>query len=301
MKKRVFSRDPMYNSTADLTMDMTVGLICMVIVLFCLYPFLYTISLSISNAMAVTRGEVKLLPVGFTTAAYGMLLRHPNLINSYGNTIFYTVAGTAWSLVITTMAAYALAKRRFPGKKFFNYFVLFPMLFNGGLIPLFLVVVKLYLFDTRMALIVVGAVSVWNLIILKTFMQSIPLSLKESAKMDGAGDWFIFRKIYIPISKPAISIIALFYAVARWNDFFSALIFLNNEKKFPVQLIIYQLVATADDQLSKAISMSSGAANFTPLSFKAAVVVVTMFPVMVIYPFIQKYFTKGMMIGAIKG
>lgn len=132
-------------------------------------------------------------------------------------------------------------------------------------------------------------------------MQSISISLKESMRMDGANDWTIFIKLYIPLSKPAISIITLFYAVGRWNDFFTALIYLVDEKKFPVQLIIRSMVVSMDDAMGSAIATSSGAGQYTPLSFRSAVVVVTMFPVMVIYPFIQRYFTKGIMIGAVKG
>jgi ABC-type glycerol-3-phosphate transport system permease component len=206
------------------------------------------------------------------------------------------------------MASFVMAKRRFPGKKFLSYFLLIPMLFGGGLIPTFLVVVGVGLYNTAASQIILNCISVWNIMIMRTFMQSIPLSLKESARIDGAGDWTIFTRIYVPMCTAVIAIIGLFIAVAKWNDFFSALIYLDDEKKFPVQLVIYQLLITAEDKLNKAISMGStqvGAAgsvhNYTALSFKAAVVVVTMFPIMVIYPFIQKYFTKGMMIGAIKG
>jgi putative aldouronate transport system permease protein len=298
----------MYNSGSDLLMDVIVGIICLIVVSFCLFPFVYTLSLSISNPLRVIRGEVKLFPKGFSVSAYRFLFQHPNLVNSYKNTIIYTVLGTAYSLIVTGMAAFVMAKRSFPGKKFLGYYLLIPMLFGGGLIPTFLVVVGLGLYNTYASQIIVGGVSIWNLIIMRTFMQSIPISLKESARMDGAGDWAIFTKIYIPMCTAVIAIIGLFYAVGRWNDFFSALIYLEDERKYPVQLVIYQLLITAEDKLNAAISMGAtkiGAAgsaqNFTSLSFKAAVVVVTMFPVMAVYPFIQKYFTKGMMIGAIKG
>ncbi len=301
LTKKSLYRKPMFSSKEDVFLDTIIIVLCVFIGCICLYPFIYTISVSFSDSVAVTKGQVWLLPKGINLNSYKMLLKHPNLVNSYANTIFYTAAGTLWSMIMTTMAAFALSKRYLIGKTFFSYYIVFTMIFSGGLIPTFLVVTKLGLYNSRAAIILVGAMSAWNLIIMRTFMQSIPVSLKESARIDGANDWTIFLKIYLPLSKPAISIVTLFYAVAIWNDFFSSLIYLYDESKFPVQLIIRSLVVTMNDAMGSSIASSSSAGQFAPLSFKSAVVVVTMFPIMVIYPFIQKYFAKGIMVGAVKG
>ncbi len=301
LTKKSLYRKPMFSSKEDIFLDTIIIVLCIFIGCICLYPFIYTISVSLSDSVAVTKGQVWLLPKGINLNSYKMLLKHPNLANSYANTIFYTAAGTLWSMIMTTMAAFALSKRNLIGKTFFSYYIVFTMIFSGGLIPTFLVVTKLGLYNSRAAIVLVGAMSAWNLIIMRTFMQSIPVSLKESARIDGANDWTIFLKIYLPLSKPAISIVTLFYAVAIWNDFFSSLIYLYDESKFPVQLIIRSLVVTMNDAMGSSIATSSSAGQFAPLSFKSAVVVVTMFPIMVIYPFIQKYFAKGIMVGAVKG
>lgn len=300
-RSRLKRSSPTYSAASDRVVDTILTVLALLIIAVCLYPFIYMLSLSVSDAVSVTKGEVHLLPKGLNFNAYKQLLKHPDLMRSFLNTLFYTIVGTAWSMFMTTLAAYALAKRDLPGKRFFNFFIVFTMIFSAGLIPTFLVVNKLGLYNTRAAIILVGAFSPWNLIVLRTYMQSLPVSLKESARIDGASEFYIFRKIYLPLSKPAVATIMLFYAVARWNDYFHALVYLIDTDKMPVQMIIRGLVITMNDALGSTIAVSGNANAYSPQSFRAAVIIVTMLPILCLYPFIQKYFTKGMMVGSVKG
>jgi len=294
-------RNIYYNSTFDRMIDTFVYSLSIVIIAVTLYPVLYTVALSFSNRIAVESGQVWLYPVNITFASYLLVFRHPLIIPAYFNTIFYTVAGTTYSLFLTAMGGYVLSRRDLIGRNFFTFLITFTMLFSGGLIPTFLVVSRLGLYDTIWAILLTGAISQWNLIIVRTSMKAIPTSLEESAKIDGASHWQVFTRIYIPLSKPVLATIGLFYAVGRWNDFFTALIYLNRSKLFPVQLVIRGLLTGMDTMNVEQSMVGGGVGSFTPTTFKAAVVVVTMLPIMCVYPFIQKYFVKGVMIGAIKG
>ncbi|WP_135550022.1 carbohydrate ABC transporter permease [Paenibacillus cymbidii] len=273
----------------------------LVIAALCIYPVLYTFSVSISASVAVASNEVVLWPIGFSTTGYKLALEHPNFLQSYANSIFYTFVGTLYSLILTIFAAYVLARKGLIGRNFFMFMIAFTMLFHGGLIPYVLVVKDLGLLDTRAALIIPGAVAVYLLIIMRTVFQSMPESMEEAAKIDGAGDLRILFQIVIPLNRPVIATVALFYAVSRWNDFFSGLIFLTEKDLFPLQLIVRDLVVSMSDNFVKDAMQTREYGGMTPMGLRCAVIFLSMLPLLVTYPFLQKYFVKGVMIGAIKG
>lgn len=294
-------RKAMYASGSDRVLDAVVYGICILVIMVTLYPMLYVVSLSFSARTAVEKGQVMFWPVDFTLASYELLTDHPLLLPSYLNTVFYTVVGAGYSLLLTVMGAYTLAKRDLPGNRLFALLITFTMLFSGGLIPTFLLVDQLGLYNTRAAIILPSAVSVMYLFIMRTAYRGIPMALEESAVLDGANDLQLLWHVYLPLSKASIATIALFYAVGRWNEFFNALIYLTDDQLFPVQLVIRGLLISMSDAMTYGSTFNAEAAKMSPLSFRAAVIVVTILPIMVVYPFVQKYFVSGVMIGAIKG
>lgn len=305
MKRLSRSGPALYNSVQDKILDAAILCISALLMVITLYPVLYTAGLSFSGKLEVENGLVWLCPVGFTLDAYKLVFKHPLIPLAYLNTILYTLVGTFYSLALTVVGGYVLSRRTLPGRNMFMFIITFTMLFSGGLIPTFMVISQMGLFDTFWALIIPCAISPWNLIIMRTSMQSIPASLEESAKIDGANYWTVFWRIFLPLSKSVVATIGLFYAVGKWNDYFNALIYLNNQRLFPVQLVIRALLTGMDAMNTTAtnngVQMVGGSTNYTPVTFKAAVVVVTMLPILCVYPFIQKYFVKGVMVGAIKG
>jgi putative aldouronate transport system permease protein len=221
---------------------------------------------------------------------------------SYLNTVIYTVFGATYSMILTTFGAFALSRRNLIGKNLMMFLIFFTMIFSGGMIPTYLVVVALGLYNSYAAIIFPCAVSAYYLIVMRTFMQQVPYSMEESAKIDGANDFTVLFRIYLPMSIPVLATIGLFYAVDRWNDWFSAMLYLSSTSLYPVQLVIRNLLITMTDNLvNQKVSQGSGVSTFTPTGFKCAVIVVTIVPIIAVYPFLQKYFVKGVMIGAIKG
>ncbi|NLG25149.1 MAG: carbohydrate ABC transporter permease [Clostridiales bacterium] len=295
-------RNALYNSPADRALDAIVYAASVLLIAVTLYPLIYVVAISFSSRLPLEQGRVYLWPIDFTWAAYLKVFTHPLLARSYGNTLIYAIGGTAYSMVLTILGAYGCAKRGMPGRNFFTFFITFTMLFSGGLIPTFLTVNRLGLFNTMWALLLPCAVSPWNMIVIRTAMLGVPASLEESAVIDGANDLSVLWHIHYPLSLASIATIALFYLVGRWNDYFSALIYLNNSSLFPVQLVIRGLLVSMTDTITFANAQTSNEAlAFSPLAFKGAVVVITTLPIMCVYPFLQRYFVKGMMIGAIKG
>lgn len=295
-------------SREDKIVDIFVYLIMLGVLIITLYPVIYQVSLSLSSAKAVNRREVWLWPVGLNFENYALILKHEYLPGSFLNSVFYTTASTSYSMILTIFGAFALSRKKYFGRDAIMMMIAFTMIFSGGLIPTFLLVKSLGMYGSRLAMIIPLAVSPFYLITMRTSMLQIPDSIEESAKIDGANDIVIMFKIIIPMSIPVIIAIALFYAVAVWNDFFTALIYLNEKKHYPMQLIARELLVTFDDQTfhrAKSAVMDSSRTgsvrNITPGGFRAAVVVVIILPLMIVYPFLQKYFIKGVMIGAIKG
>ncbi|WP_020616492.1 carbohydrate ABC transporter permease [Paenibacillus daejeonensis] len=264
-----------------------------------LYPMWYVLVSSFSDAYAIASSRVTFWPVGFNFNAYKLVFEDARIWEAYGNTLFYVGAGTAINLVLTTLGAYPLSRRNLDGKSFFMAFIVFTMFFSGGLIPAYLNVRELGLFDTRWALLLPGAISAFNLIVMRTFFQGIPDSLIESGKIDGANDIKILLRIVLPLSMPVIAVMTLFYAVGHWNSWFAAMIYLQDRSLYPLQLILREILIQSSAQ-----NMLSGATQDEVFriseSIKFATIIVATLPILVIYPFLQRYFVKGVMIGAIK-
>jgi putative aldouronate transport system permease protein len=264
-----------------------------------LYPFLYVLAASLSEQTYIMKGSVSILPKGLNIEAYKMVFENPMIGRAYLNTIFYTVAGTAINLLLTVCGAYPLSRARFPGKKFFMFLVTFTMFFGGGMIPTFLVVRNLHMYNTIWAMLLPGAISTWNLIIMKTFFQQIPASLEESALIDGTNEIQALFWIILPLSLPSLATIGLFYAVGHWNGFFSALIYLKDKELFPLQILLRQIVI--QNQTDDMMTDINQGRELISESIKFATIIVATLPILVVYPFIQKYFVKGVMVGAVKG
>ena len=267
-----------------------------------LYPFLFVLSMSISDPVAVARREVFLLPKGFSLAAYRTVLSDPVVIRSYYNTLWYTAVGTALNLVFTVMAAYPLSKRNFSARGVLMFLIVFTMFFSGGLIPLFVLVVKLGLYGTRWAIVIPTLIATFNLIICRTFFQTLPEDLFESARIEGAGEWRIVWKIVLPLSKPIVAVLVLFYGIAHWNSFFPALLYLPKADLQPIQIYLRRvLIQASPEAVQQFETGEAGEGIMAMVQIKFAVMIVAMLPILLLYPFLQKYFVKGVLIGALKG
>ena len=276
----------------------TLFMILMMIITF--YPFLHVLfaSLSESNLLMRHRG-VLLHPLGFNFEAYLMVFKNPNIYTGYATTLIVLFAGTFLSLLMTSNGAFILSRKKFPLRNVLMGMVIITMYVSGGMIPRYLMIYNtLNMKDSLWALILPGAISTWNLIVMRTNFQQIPDSLEESAKIDGANDIVILFKIILPLSKPILAVMLLFYGVAYWNAWFDAMLFIRTRTKFPIQLIMREILITNSTDSTQTFSEShSGIAE----SIKYATIIITTIPILVVYPFIQKYFVKGVMIGAIKG
>ncbi|GBF77528.1 sugar ABC transporter permease [Paenibacillus sp. 598K] len=274
-----------------------------------LYPLVYMLSASVSTPRYVNSGEMWLLPKGFTLEGFKLVFENAKIWMGYRNTILYTVVGTLINLAVTLPAAYALSRNDFFGRQLFMILILVTMFFNGGLVPTYLVVRDLGLIDTMWALILPVSATVWNIIVARTFFHStIPKELQEAAHIDGCTNLRLFVKIVLPLSAPIIAVMALFYGVMHWNSYFSALIYLNDENKFPLQMVLRQILVlqqmgaeTSSGMLSA--DMAAVAASKAELAsmVKYAVIIVSTLPIIAIYPFLQRYFVQGVMIGSVKG
>lgn len=282
-----------------LTINYVLLIVCCIIVL---YPIYYMFIISISDGYTVLRGEVKLLPVGINFSSYKAVLESPDIPRSYLNTVIYTVVGTFINVAMTAMCAYPLSRKKFYGRNVFAFMIIFTMFFDAGMIANFMVVDQLHLTNKIWAIVLPGAINAWYMVIMRTFFQQIPEEIYESAHLDGAGDFVIFGKIVLPLSVPTIMTMVLFYAVGHWNSWFNALIYLDDKAKYPVQLIMRNIVLSGETSaLSSSAAAMSQDAGIIATNVKYAVVFVTMLPILLVYPFIQKYFVKGIMVGALKG
>ncbi|GIP35298.1 carbohydrate ABC transporter permease [Paenibacillus sp. J2TS4] len=270
------------------------------VVLVTLYPFVHMIAVSLSQNIYVMKGEVTWYPKGLNFDMYQIVLQDSRILKSYVNTIIYTSFGTAISLAITALGAYALAKKDMPFHRGFTLLIVFTMFFSGGMIPTFLVVKSMGIMDTVWAMVLPGAVSTWNLLIMRTFFGGIPLELEESGKMDGLNDFGIFIRIVVPLSKAVFATIGLFYAVGMWNNFMLPLLYLRDPELFPLQVVLRNIVLAG--QMNSGDVTSIGGDNMVvEESLKFATIMVSTLPILLLYPFLQKYFVKGVMIGAVKG
>ncbi len=270
------------------------------IVIITLYPCYYVLVASISDPVEIySSNGLVFYPKGVGLHSYLEVLKSGQIWSGYANTIFYVAAGGFLSLALTITAAFALTRKGLPGKNTIMLLILFTMYFSGGLIPLYMVVKSLGLLDTRFAMILPGAVSTYNLIIAISYFKSMPYELEEAAKIDGANDYLILFKIMVPLAKPIIAVIALYYMVAIWNNYFSALIYLSDRDLFPLQLVLREILIQ-NDTASIAASQSDAMQAYAE-NVKYATIVVSTVPILCVYPFLQKYFVKGVMIGAVKG
>lgn len=264
-----------------------------------LYPVLYVLAASLSSFQFLAQGRVGIIPMGFTVEAYKRILGYPMLGRAYLNTIFYTVAGTAVSLLLTAMAAYPLSRRPFPGQKLMSAVVVVAMLFSAGMVPTFLIVTRLNMYNTVWSILLPTAVSSFNVVLLRSFFEQIPYELEESAALDGCSQMMILFRIILPLSMPGLVTVGLFYAVQQWNSYFPAMLYLRDRSLVPMQIILRDIVIqnqTAD----LSIDLVNGSDQISE-SVKYATIMVATIPIMLVYPFIQKYFVKGIMIGSVKG
>ncbi len=263
-----------------------------------LYPLVYVASVSVSSGYAASSGSVWLWPVEFTLAAYGEVLRDKLFWTSYANTFFYTAAGTLTSLLLIIPAAYALSKQRLRGRRVVGFIVAFTMWFHAGMIPFFLNLRDLGLLDSRMGIVIAFACNAFNVILMRNYFESVSPSFEEAARMDGANDFQILWKVYIPLATPAIATVALLCAVARWNGYFWAMVLLRSEDKIPLQVYLKKTIVNISVTEGEAGAMAAQA--FSLETVTGAIIVMSMLPVIVFYPFIQKYFTKGVTLGGVK-
>lgn len=288
-------------SASERVFDITNYAVLAFLCIITIYPFYYVLAASFSDASLFAEHRGLLVwTKGFSLEAYKLLFNNPLIITSYMNTLFYVVVGTALNLVFTSLGAFALSRKNVMLRDPIMMIITFTMFFSGGLIPTFLVVNDLGMYDTRWALIVPVLVSVFNLIVMRTAFLGIPDSLEESAKIDGANDWTVFIRIIIPLSTPVIAVMILFYGVSHWNSYFTALIYLRDRELYPVQLILREILILEDvNNMTTSVGISDK--EFISNTIKYAAIIVVSTPVLVIYPFLQKYFVKGVMVGAIKG
>ncbi len=265
-----------------------------------LYPIIITVSLSFSDPKVLAHNNVSLLPMGFSLDSYKMLLADGRILKYYMNTIEYAAAGTVIMLLFTCMMAYPLTFSDFKGKKLITIILMITMFFGGGLVPYYLVIRALGMIDTIWVMIIPGAVSAWNIIIFKTFFLEIPLSLRESAFIDGAGHFRVLFKIIVPLSKPLIATFTLFSVVGYWNDFMTALLFLRSDSKYPIQMLLRRMLVLLDYKDVKNSDLILLFNNITTRTVKSAAVIITIAPILCVYPFLQKYFTKGILVGSVK-
>ena len=267
------------------------------------YPLIYIVSSSFSSPDAVAAGRVVFLPVDLSLRGYSAVLEYEPVYIGYRNTILYTVTGTLINIIMTMFAAFGLSRKNVPGVKIFTFLFTFTMMFSGGLIPTYLLMRDIKFLNTLWVMIVPGAISVFNMIIARTFIQSnIPEELFEAASIDGCSDFYFFFRILLPLSQAILAVLALFYAVGHWNAYFSAMIYLRNRNLFPLQLFLREILVLnqidinmiMDPELQEALRGMSDL-------LKYSLIMVSTLPIMCVYPFIQKYFVKGVMIGSIKG
>ena len=305
MKRKNSENRQIKRSYSDKIFDIVNLLVMVILLVIFVWPLWFVVIASFSNPNQVWMGEVVLWPKGFTLISYETLLEYERIWVGYRNTLFYTVVGTLVNLVMTVCGAYPLSRKDFLPRHFFMFLFMLTMYFGGGLIPTYLVVSGLGLVDTRWAMIIPGAVSIYNIIITRTyFMNSIPASLQEAATRDGANSFQYLMRVVLPLSKPIIAVVGLYYAVGHWNDFYTALIYLYKEDLMPLQSFLRDMLMSTKLTLNNLSGMDTATVELkTHLAqtLKYSVIIVSTVPVLCIYPFIQKYFVKGVMVGSVKG
>jgi len=272
-----------------------------VVALLCLLPLMHIASLSASSLQAVSTGRVTLFPAEMTFAAYAQLFERTPIVSSLSNSVVITLVGVTLSMAFTILAAYPLTRSYFWGRRVFTLGIVFTMLFNGGLIPTYLTIRNLELINTYWALWLPGLVSVFNMLVLRTFIENIPGEVDEASRMDGCGEWRYLLRIVLPLSMPVLATLALFYGVGYWNSFFSVLMYINEPAKYNIAVLVQQMIQSQMMLAQMNGLESSEQLVLSPEMVNSAAIIIMVLPMLVIYPFLQKYFVKGVMIGAVKG
>lgn len=266
-----------------------------------IYPLWYVLMASFSDAVELSSFSGFLFkPLGFSTDAYRLMMKNPMILRGYGNTLFVLATGLAVNMVMTCLGAYFTSRRDVMFCRSITLLIIFTMYFSGGMIPFYMTVKELGLENSLFSLVIPGAVNTFNLIVLRTAFASVPPALEESARLDGAGHWRIMVQIVLPLCKASLSVVALYYAVQHWNAWFNAMLFLKDRELFPLQLVLREILIQ-NDTSSMTQMVDAGNSSFIGETVKYAVIIVSVLPILCIYPFIQKYFEKGVMIGAVKG
>lgn len=269
------------------------------IIFLTLFPFVNIIAQSFSNEAAIRSGQVSLIPKGFNIETYKTVMADAMFWTNYKNTIIYTVVGTAINIVMTTMFAYALSKKSLIGRNFFIKFAVFTMFFNGGLIPNYILIKNLGFTNSIWAIVIPGAISVFNMLIMKSFFENMPIELEEAASIDGCSTYGTLFRIILPLSKPILATMVLFYAVGNWNSWFSAFLYLDKKELFPVTIYLRNLISAATGSLNAGATSADDLSQISA-NIKSVTMVLTVLPIIMIYPFLQKYFVHGIMLGSVK-
>ena len=291
-------------TASDRMFDVCIAIFVFFVIAVTLYPLIYVFSMSISDPIRAARGEVFLLPKGFDLTALKKVLSDPDILRYYYNTVWYTLVGTVLGIIATSLAAYPLSRREFAYRNLFMKFIMVTMFFGGGLIPTYMVVAKfLNLYNTRWAVILPGLTSAWNVVVARTYFASLPEEIIESARLDGASEFRIFGQLVMPLSKPILGVLALYYAVGLWNSYFGPMIYLGKKELQPLSLYIRSVMMqnSIESLAGSPVAIDvKGAALLSALQIKYAVIVIAVLPMMLIYPLISKNLEKGLMIGAVK-
>ncbi len=290
----------MVYKTSDKVFNIFINIITLISVILCLFPVLNVVAVSMSSNSAILASKVFVWPVNFNVESYKAIIKDSTMIWSLVYTIIITVVYTVIGMFLTICAAYPLTKKRLKGRNAIMLLIIFTMYFSGGLIPDYMLVKNLHMLDSSWSLILPGVLSAFNLIVLKTFFTSLPESLEESAILDGCNDIGVLFKIVLPLSKPVLATLSLFYAVGKWNSFMDALFYISDSKLYPLQLKLYQIIVNSQT-VEASIGDGNMSQNLLPESLKAACVVFATLPIVLVYPKLQKHFVSGIMIGAVKG
>lgn len=293
----------MQKSRSDRLFYTIIYLLTILAVVVTLYPFLYVVSISFSSVEAIDKQKVMLWPVGFTFSGYKMVLQYRELWVSFYNTLWYTVVGTLLNIVATCLAAFPLSRQKFFLRRRLNFFIAFTMYFSGGLIPVYMLITSLGLYNTRWVMVLPVLVITFNVMICRSAFEGIPNEIFESASIDGANELTMLYRLAVPIIKPTLAVLTLYYAVFHWNNFFSALLYLGKQDMQPLQMFLRRVLIMASPEVMQKMggTMTSGALAVSTLQVRYVSIVVSILPIVTIYPFIQRYFVKGITLGAVKG
>ncbi len=287
----------------DMAFSFMVYVLLTFVLIIIAFPLIYLVSASFSSPQAVISGRVWLLPVDFTIKGYEAIFKDSSIIRGFLNSLYITVVGTGINIMMTVMMAYPISRKKFYGRKAFTMFMMITMFFGGGLVPTFLLINHLHMYNTFWAVMVPGCVGITNVIICRTYFESsIPEELYESASLDGCDDFGFLIRIVLPLSKPVLAVLVLYYAVGHWNSYFNEMIYLEDKVKYPLQVVLRQILIMSQvaDEMMLDFSAAEQAQGMADL-LKYSTIVVSSLPMLILYPFIQKYFVKGVMIGSVKG